>query len=184
MGLAREAALFADQHEIPLVITIDEINYYSRAYPLDPAWRGPDDRTAASNVDVLTAPPTRIIAAGPRGVDQMCAAFGNANDIVTVHRYYSRAGHLESAVMTHPDATKEHALAELAQQIGLAREYVLALGDAEADAGMLDWAGIGVAMGNAMPEARAVADWIAPGHDEAGVAAAIQRFVLAPSRMT
>jgi hypothetical protein len=55
---------------------------------------------------------------------------------------------------------------------------VLTLGDAEADAGMLRWAGVGVAMGNAMPEAHAAADWIAPDHDDAGFAAAIKRFVL------
>ncbi len=57
-------------------------------------------------------------------------------------------------------------------------DEVLALGDAEADAGMLAWAGVGVAMGNAMPEACRAADWIAPTHDQAGFAAALERFVL------
>jgi hydroxymethylpyrimidine pyrophosphatase-like HAD family hydrolase len=37
-------------------------------------------------------------------------------------------------------------------------------------------------MGNAMPEARAAADWIAPTHNQAGLAAAIKRFVLEPGR--
>ncbi|HEY0737103.1 MAG TPA: HAD family hydrolase, partial [Herpetosiphonaceae bacterium] len=64
------------------------------------------------------------------------------------------------------------------QQIGVRPDEVLTLGDAEADAGLLRWAGVGVAMGNAMPEARAAADWVAPTHDEAGLAAAIERFVL------
>jgi 5-amino-6-(5-phospho-D-ribitylamino)uracil phosphatase len=94
-----------------------------------------------------------------------------------LHRYYSREGAAISAVLTHPRATKEDALAELVEQIGVRREEVLALGDAEADAGMIRWAGVGVAMGNAMPEARAAADWVAPSHDEAGLAAAIERFV-------
>jgi hydroxymethylpyrimidine pyrophosphatase-like HAD family hydrolase len=180
LSLAHEVARFADQHAVPLVITIDEINYYSPAYPLDPAWRGPDDRMVPSSEAVLRAPPTRIIAAGERGVDQIFAAFGAATDSVTLRRYCSRAGHLESAVLTHPRATKEEALAELAQQAGIQPEEVLALGDAEADAEMLRWAGIGVAMGNAMPEARAAAQWIAPDHDEAGVAVAVERFVLSP----
>jgi hydroxymethylpyrimidine pyrophosphatase-like HAD family hydrolase len=55
---------------------------------------------------------------------------------------------------------------------------VLALGDAEADAEMLRWAGVGVAMGNAMNEALQAADWVAPSHDDAGFAAALGRFIL------
>jgi hydroxymethylpyrimidine pyrophosphatase-like HAD family hydrolase len=43
---------------------------------------------------------------------------------------------------------------------------------------MLRLAGVGVAVGNAHPSVRAVADWIAPAAAEAGVAAAIRRFVL------
>ncbi len=183
LSLAREVAHFADQHRVPLVITIDEINYYNPAYPLDPAQYGPDDQAMISSEVVLTAPPTRIIAAGEWGVDQIFAAFGDATDSVTLRRYCSRAGNLESAVLTHPRATKEDALAELVQQAGIQPEQILALGDAEADAGMLHWAGIGVAMGNAMPEARAAAQWIAPTHDEAGLAVAVERFVLAPLKV-
>jgi hypothetical protein len=177
-ALAQEIARFADRRAIPLILTVDEINYYSPAYPLNPTLRGSEDRLVASSQDALIAPPTRIIVTGSEGVDVLCAAFGNAPDSIVVHRYYSREESIVSAVLTHPRATKEDALAELTQRIGLRPRDVLALGDAEADAGMLRWAGVGVAMGNAMPEARAAAHWIAPTHDEAGLAAAVERFVL------
>ncbi len=67
------------------------------------------------------------------------------------------------------------------QAAGIAQAAVLALGDAEADVPMLRWAGIGVALGNGMPEALAAADWVAPDNDDAGFAAALERFVLAPA---
>jgi HAD superfamily hydrolase (TIGR01484 family) len=177
-ALAQEIARFADRHAIPLILTVDEINLYSPAYPLRTEFRGSEDRQVASTLDALSSPPTRVIATGAAGVDLLCEAFGSAPDSIVVHRYYSREGSVASAVLTHPRATKEDALAQLVEQIGVRPDEVLTLGDAEADAGMLRWAGVGVAMGNAMPEARAAADWIAPTHDEAGLAAAIERFVL------
>ena len=173
--LAHTIASFADDRGIGLVITVDEVNYYGGAARA--LGREADDIVVATNRDALVGRPTRIIAVGSAGIDLLCEEFAGAADSVVVHRYYSRIGALESAVLTHPRATKADALAELCAAYGIVREEVIAFGDAEADAGMLRWAGIGVAMGNAMEEARAAADWIAPTHDAAGVAAAIERFV-------
>ncbi|MDQ3854948.1 MAG: HAD hydrolase family protein, partial [Chloroflexota bacterium] len=41
----------------------------------------------------------------------------------------------------------------------------------------LTWAGIGVAMGNAIPELQQVADWVTATNDEDGVARALARFI-------
>jgi Cof subfamily protein (haloacid dehalogenase superfamily) len=177
LGLAREIVTFADQRELPLVVTIDERNYYDRRYPMSPSLLGSDERIEASLIDILTAEPTRIIAAGGK-IDDLVDAFSAAHDSIQVHRYYSRSGSIASAVVTHPRAVKEDALAELAGRAGIAAHSILALGDAEADAGVLQWAGVGVAVANAMPEALAAADWIAPPNDEGGLAVAVQRFVL------
>lgn len=176
--LARSIAAFAEQHELPLIMTIDEIDYGSAAYWPSTAGQRSADRRIARLHSSLAAPPTRIIVVGSDAIDQVFHTFSNAHDSIVLHRYYSRDGAIESAMVTHPRATKEDALADLIDRIGLDRLQVLALGDAAADAAMLRWAGVGVAMGNAMPEARAAADWIAPSHDEAGFAAAVARFVL------
>jgi hydroxymethylpyrimidine pyrophosphatase-like HAD family hydrolase len=173
-----EIVRFADQQAIPLVVTVDEVNYYNSIYPVDPTWLSPTEHVVASLETVLSTPPTRLIVAGQPGIEQICALIDCSSDIVALHRYYSRVGSLDSAVLTHPRATKEDALAELALQWGVAPEEILALGDAEADVGMLRWAGVGVAMGNAMPEALAAAHWVAPSHDDAGFAVAVERFVL------
>lgn len=175
---ARRIAELADEARLPLILTVNEINYYSPAYPVNAVDIILSEQPVAHCVDALHAPPTRIIVAGERGITLLGTMLGAAPEQVVLHRYYTRDNTLESAVITHPQATKESALALLIEQIGVARDAVLTLGDAEADAGMLQWAGVGVAMGNAMPEARAAADWIAPAHDDAGFAAAIEKFVL------
>lgn len=79
-------------------------------------------------------------------------------------------------------ASKGAGLKRLLEQLGIAPEHVLAIGDAENDIEMLQLAGIGVAVGNAMPETKAAADYVVAGNDEDGVAEAIERFVLAPKQ--
>jgi hydroxymethylpyrimidine pyrophosphatase-like HAD family hydrolase len=44
---------------------------------------------------------------------------------------------------------------------------------------MLEYAGIGVAMGNAPTKVQAIANWVAPDVEQDGVAAAIEKFLLA-----
>ncbi|MFN8471767.1 MAG: Cof-type HAD-IIB family hydrolase [Anaerolineae bacterium] len=77
-----------------------------------------------------------------------------------------------------PGASKGTALAWLAERLGVPRESVMAVGDNDNDRSMVEWAGVGVAMGSGAPSLQAVADWIAPTQAEDGVAVAIERFAL------
>ena len=74
--------------------------------------------------------------------------------------------------------SKGDGLRRLAEHLGVDRARVMAVGDQGNDVPMIRWAGIGVAMGNGSPAAKAVADWVAPPFHEDGAAAAIERFVL------
>ncbi len=80
--------------------------------------------------------------------------------------------------VTGPEASKGQALAHLAAHLGVAQEATMAMGDHDNDASMIAWAGLGVAIGNASPAAKAVADVIAPPLEEEGAAWAIERYVL------
>ncbi len=73
---------------------------------------------------------------------------------------------------------KERAVADLARQLGVPPAAVLAIGNGDNDAGLLAWAGLGVAVANATPALRALAAWVAPDNNSEGVAAALERFVL------
>ena len=66
--------------------------------------------------------------------------------------------------------TKWSAVRRLASQWGIADDEICAVGDDVNDILMIRSAGLGVAMGNAVPEVKAAADRIAPTHDNDGLA--------------
>jgi Cof subfamily protein (haloacid dehalogenase superfamily) len=74
--------------------------------------------------------------------------------------------------------SKAVALAKVAQQYGVPMSQVLAIGDAPNDVGMLQLAGVSVAMDNAHPLVKTVADWVAPSNNDHGVHAALRRYGL------
>ena len=79
---------------------------------------------------------------------------------------------------TGPGVSKGEALACLAAHMGIPQSATMAIGDQDNDVSMIAWAGLGLAMGNASPAARAAAQVIAPSLEAAGVAWAIERYVL------
>ncbi|MBE9140606.1 HAD family phosphatase [Nodosilinea sp. LEGE 07088] len=80
---------------------------------------------------------------------------------------------------THPKANKGEAVKYVAEELlGLTPDQVMTIGDNFNDLEMLRYAGIGVAMGDAPDPVKQGADWVAPGVEADGVAAALQRFLL------
>jgi Cof subfamily protein (haloacid dehalogenase superfamily) len=74
--------------------------------------------------------------------------------------------------------TKATGLAALAAHLGVAQHEVMAVGDNFNDREMLEWAGIGVVMGNAAPDLLAAGFERTGTNDEAGLAQAIRKFAL------
>jgi Cof subfamily protein (haloacid dehalogenase superfamily) len=66
----------------------------------------------------------------------------------------------------------------LAEALGISEKEVICVGDAENDIDMIKYAGLGVAMGNAFPEVKEIADYITCTNDEDGVAKVINKFML------
>jgi hydroxymethylpyrimidine pyrophosphatase-like HAD family hydrolase len=62
--------------------------------------------------------------------------------------------------------------------MALRPENVMAIGDDFSDLEMLEYAGIGVAMGNAPEAVKARADWVTTTIEKDGVARALERWVL------
>lgn len=79
-----------------------------------------------------------------------------------------------------PSVDKSEAVRFLCDRWGVGLPEVLAIGDNWNDRLMLLSAGRGCVMGNADPELRSLGLEILPGHDEDGVAHAVERYVLAP----
>ncbi len=72
---------------------------------------------------------------------------------------------------------KADALGHLLEQRGLTFDALAAIGDDINDSEMLRRARIGIAMGNALDEVKAAADWITDAANDDGVAAAIERLL-------
>lgn len=80
--------------------------------------------------------------------------------------------------ITHVTVSKAQALRVVAGEVGVSSEQVMAIGDNANDVGMLKWAGIGVAMGNAPPVVKAAADYVTDHHDADGAAKAIHEIII------
>lgn len=74
---------------------------------------------------------------------------------------------------------KATGLEKLIAHLGLDRSQVMACGDEANDLTMIEWAGLGVAMQNAVPAVKAAANLVTPmTNDEDAVAWAIEEYVL------
>lgn len=75
-----------------------------------------------------------------------------------------------------PGVTKRAGLEELADLVGASPADVVCFGDMPNDIEMLKWAGLGVAMGNAVDAVREVADFVTATNDDDGVARVLERW--------
>ena len=74
-------------------------------------------------------------------------------------------------------ATKSEGLRQLTALLGVTMEQTMAVGDSENDYSMINAAGVGVAMGNASDDIKAIADYITTTNDKDGVGEAVRHFV-------
>lgn len=75
------------------------------------------------------------------------------------------------------NTSKADALIELAAYLGLDKDSIMAFGDSSNDEQMVVRSGIGVAMGNSVPELLDVADYIAPTNEDDGVAYTLEHLL-------
>ena len=173
---AKPMVEFAERSKIPIAVYVEELFWRisgGHAYMQDmlgPGWRETD-----SLVDVLSSAPTFIRFLGAEAVAAMQREFG---DLPLNFRYESWHDFVECAVLSR-DASKKTALSRLCADFQVPRERVLAVGDSRNDVPMLQWAGVGVAMANALPEVRQAVAHVTASNENDGVARAIERFAFA-----
>lgn len=73
---------------------------------------------------------------------------------------------------------KATSLDRMLMSVGLTRENAICCGDGFNDISMIRYAGLGVAMGNAQPAVKEVADYITGTNDEDGLVTVIEDFIL------
>lgn len=135
---------------------------------------GPNWREVKTFSDVMHTAPTFIRFLGQHAVDELRKNFMH---LPLNFRMESWFDFVECAVL-NPEASKKHALVRLCADFQILPQNVLAIGDSRNDVPMLQWAGVGVAMQNALQEVRDVVKYVTASNDDDGVALAIERFVL------
>lgn len=103
--------------------------------------------------------------------------------LVTIKRVFEgRARVYETAQgmidLVSAEASKAAMAQQLARRMQIPAEQTMAIGDDDRDTDLLQWAGIGVAMGNATPAAKAAADMITSSNLRDGVAEALEQWLL------
>ena len=78
-----------------------------------------------------------------------------------------------------PGVDKANTLGVLMEQLGVAREEVIAIGDGVCDVTMLQLAGLGIAMGHSQDSVKVCADYVTASNEEDGVAQAVEKMILA-----
>lgn len=78
----------------------------------------------------------------------------------------------------HVNATKAHGVEILMKALKIGRGEIIAVGDGYNDFSLLMASGLKIAMGNAVEDLKAIADYIASSVEEDGLAEAIGRFIL------
>jgi Cof subfamily protein (haloacid dehalogenase superfamily) len=132
-------------------------------------WTPPPGTRVADIVELLADPATKLIL---RHAEHETVAIQDlARELVGEGATVVASG-TEAVEVTAPGVNKATAVAEL----GIPPEDVVAFGDFPNDIPMLQWAGHGVAMGNAHPDVIAIADEVTAANDEDGVALVLERL--------
>jgi Cof subfamily protein (haloacid dehalogenase superfamily) len=139
------------------------------------AWLNPDN-TEVSIEDLLSAPAVKLLIrkAGARSSDMAAALakhLGMQGDIT----YSTNNGLIEINPLGTSKAT---GIEEVARPFEITAEDVVAFGDMPNDVPMLRWAGHGVAMGNAHPDAVAAANEVTAPNTDDGLARVLERWWL------
>jgi len=174
LELAREVIELVQNVGFGLNCYVDDELYVAKATQGSRAYAGFQDLVIHEVGDLLEwldEPPTKLVCVGdPQELDgveaRMKAHFGERLYISKSLPYF-----LEFAAA---GVTKGAGLDFLAEHMGFTREQTVAFGDGENDVELVEWGGYGIAVENAHPRVKAVADWICPSAQEQGVAQVLE----------
>lgn len=125
--------------------------------------------------NIIRRPQTKmLIVDEPAKLDEVAEHFRHlfGSD---AHITKSKPNFLE---IMHPEGTKGSALRFLAAYFGCSMEETIAVGDSWNDRDMVEAAGLGVAMANAVEPLKHAAKYITSSNNEDGVKQVIDRFIL------
>jgi hypothetical protein len=180
-------------HEAAAIHALVEDQPLSAMYYSQMEWYADKDTDAVKKEQKITPVPVTIQSFGKtlsgwemhqKGPNKILIA-GDEKTILSIEQkmleqfngslniYKSQPKYLEAM---HPSASKSNAIQNLMNIYGLRQDEIIAIGDNYNDKGMIEFAGMGIAMGNAPEEIKAVANYVTDSNNHDGVAKALDHF--------
>lgn len=139
------------------------------------AWLNPDN-TEVSQEDLLSAPAVKLLVRKPGMPSaELAAALAKHVGMLGDITFSTNDGLVEISAV---GISKAVGIDEIARPLEISADDVVAFGDMPNDIPMLRWAGHGVAMGNAHPEAIAAANEVTASNGDDGLARVLERWWL------
>jgi hydroxymethylpyrimidine pyrophosphatase-like HAD family hydrolase len=113
----------------------------------------------------------------PRNADDLAKKLESISGIA-VHKIPAWEKGFVCVEATHPQSSKLHGIVTISKILNVDTHEIIGVGDGYNDFPLLMACGLKIAMGNAVPELKAIADFIAPTVEEEGVAVVIVKFLL------
>lgn len=99
-------------------------------------------------------------------------------DVSCIKAASYKGNHLTDVYFSDIHATKQHAVLKLAELLKIKQSDMIGVGDGYNDFSLLMACGLKVAMGNAVDELKAIADYVAPTVENDGLADVIEKYFL------
>ncbi len=150
-----------------------ELNLYLSYHPGEDGVRQTPDLVQF----VREHPPIKLLFSAEPGelervITQLAKRLGKRASVFRTHHHFGE--------VTPHGIHKGSAIVQLSRHFNVPQASVIAIGDEANDLPMIEWAGLGLAMGNAPGTVQERADAVIPSIEEDGVAWAIRRYLLEP----
>lgn len=186
--LSKDILNHVGQYDVVPMVVIEDCIYVTDAffdidYPLPAGYKmvveyesrmAPFKVTEVDDFNVVVDRPlNKILLAGrpdylAKNWEALSAPFlGQATSVFSTPFYFE---------FTDVGVDKAYALHEFLPKLGIKPENVIAFGDGQNDRSIIEYAGVGVAMANAVPEILKLADKVTKSNDEDGIVEMLNRF--------
>jgi HAD superfamily hydrolase (TIGR01484 family) len=110
--------------------------------------------------------------------DEFIRLISHISTISTHKALAWESSHRVHVTIANPEASKNDGVVEVARMLGISTEEIIGVGEGYNDFPFLMACGLKVAMGNAVDDVKAIADYIVPSVENDGVVDLIEKFIL------
>jgi Cof subfamily protein (haloacid dehalogenase superfamily) len=170
---AREAVASVLEHHPAALVAVEERGVGYRVNRHFPPGELTGEMTITEVDDIVAGPVSRVIIRDPDATAEDFVALGERLGLHGTNYVVGWTAWLDLAPV---GVDKASGLQHVADKLGVAADEVLAIGDGRNDIEMLQWAGRGIAMGQAIEEVIAAADAVTSSVFEDGAAVEIGKY--------